>query len=63
VTIEDELSDVLDTLRYTQKVGISTILDMLQVIQRKRSAVLRNDSSGVTQALTVTMLMTELVEA
>jgi hypothetical protein len=63
VTIEDELSDVLDTLRYTQKVGIRTILDMLQVIQRKRSAVLRSDYNGITQALTVTMLMTELVEA
>lgn len=63
VTIEDELSDVMDTLRYTQRVSVRTILDMLQVIQRKRSAVLRNDSNGVAQALTVTMLMTELGEA
>lgn len=63
VTIENELSDVMDTLRYTQKVGIRTILDMLQVIQHKRSAVLHAESSGITQALTVTMLMTELGEA
>lgn len=63
VTIEDELSDVMDTLRYTQKVGIRTILDMLQVIQRKRAAVLHAESNGITQALTVTMLMTELGEA
>ena len=63
VTIEDELSDVMDTLRHTQRVSVRTILDMLQVIQQKRAAVLHAESSGVTQSLTVTMLMTELVEA
>lgn len=63
VLIEDELSDVMDTLRHECKIPVRTILDTLLTIQQKRAAVLHGESSGATQTLTVAMLMTELVEA
>lgn len=65
VVIEDELSDVMDTLRHERKVSIRTILNALQVIQRRRGVIIhkRQESEGLKLSYTVVMLMSELVEA